>query len=58
MTITELFEKIRIDGEPVGHVLQAQIDHEQVTIVYEKPREGAEPALRTVTVESEAVTIG
>ena len=58
MTIHELFEKIRIDGEPVGRVIQAQIDTERVTIVYEKMREGAEPIQRAITVESEAVTIG
>lgn len=58
MNVKELFEKLKIDGEPVGTVLQVQIDAERATVVYERPREGAEPVQRVITVESEAVTIG
>lgn len=58
MNIEDLFEKLRIDGKPVGTVLQVQIDLEHATIIYEHQREGAEPVQRAITVESEAVTIG
>lgn len=58
MKICEMFEKIRIDGEPVGKVLQAQIDMERTTIVYEHQCESGEIVQRAITVESEAVTIG
>lgn len=58
MTILEMLKKIRIDGKPVGKVIQAQIDEERITIVYEHQREGCEPTQRAITVESEAVTIG
>lgn len=58
MSVKELFEKLRIDGKPVGMVLQVQIDLEHTTVVYEHQRDGAEPVQRAITVESEAVTIG
>ena len=58
MNVKELFEKLKIDGEHVGTVLQVQIDAERATVVYERQREDAEPVQRVITVESEAVTIG
>lgn len=58
MNIKELFENFKIDGKPVGTVLQVQIDLEHTTVVYEHQRDGGEPVQRAITVESEAVTIG
>lgn len=58
MKICEMFDKIRIDGKPIGKVLQAQIDAERITLIYEHQREDGEPTQRAITVESEAVTIG
>lgn len=58
MNIKELFANLKIDGKPVGTVLQVQIDLEHTTVVYEHQRDGAEPVQRAITVESEAVTIG
>lgn len=58
MNIREFFEKLQIDGKPVGNVLQVQIDLEHTTVIYEHNRDGAEPVQRAITVESEAVTIG
>lgn len=58
MNVKELFERLRIDGKPVGTVLQLQIDADHTTVIYEHLREGDEPVQRAITVESEAVTIG
>lgn len=58
MNIKELFDKLRIDGKPVGEVLQVQIDLEHTTVIYEHQKDGSEPVQRAITVESEAVTIG
>lgn len=58
MNVKDLFERLRIDGKPVGTVLQVQIDLEHTTVIYDHHREGAEPVQRAITVESEAVTIG
>lgn len=58
MNVKELFEKLRIDGKPVGEVLQVQIDLEHTTVIYNHQKDGTEPVQRAITVESEAVTIG
>lgn len=58
MNIREFFEKLQIDGKPVGNVLQVQIDLEHTTVIYEHQKDGSEPVQRAITVESEAVTIG
>lgn len=58
MNVKELFEKLRIDGKPVGEVLQVQIDLEHTTVIYNHQKDGSEPVQRAITVESEAVTIG
>lgn len=58
MNVKELFEKIRIDGEQLGDILQVQIDAEHTTVVYERHRENGDPVQRAITVESEAVTFG
>lgn len=58
MNVREFLASIRIDGEPVNNVLQVTIDEEKATIAYARPRGGADPAQRVITVESEAVTVG
>lgn len=58
MNVKELFERLRIDGKPVGEVLQVQIDLEHTTVIYNHQKDGSEPVQRAITVESEAVTIG
>ena len=58
MNVKELFEKLRIDGKPVGEVLQVQIDLEHTTVIYNHQIDGSESVQRAITVESEAVTIG
>lgn len=58
MNIREFFEKLQIDGKPVGNVLQVQIDLEHTTVIYNHHKDGSEPVQRAITVESEAVTIG
>ena len=58
MNIREFFEKLQIDGKPVGNVLQVQIDLEHTTVIYEHQKDGSEPVQRAITVESEAGTIG
>lgn len=58
MNVKELFDKLQIDGKPVGTVLQVQIDLEHTTVIYEHQKDGSDPVQRAITVESEAVTIG
>lgn len=58
MNVKELFDKLKIDGKPVGTVLQVQIDLEHTTVIYEHQKDGGDPVQRAITVESEAVTIG
>lgn len=58
MNVKELFDMLKIDGKPVGTVLQVQIDLEHTTVIYEHQKDGSDPVQRAITVESEAVTIG
>lgn len=58
MNVAEFLGKVCVDGQPVSDVLQVTVDMEKVTIVYERQRDGADPAHRVLTVESEAVTFG
>lgn len=54
MNIFDYFQKIKIDGEKLnGKVIGVNTDVEQTTIYYEFGS-----AKRTITVETEAVTIG
>ena len=57
MQISEMMQRLCIDGAPVRGVVQATIDQEQTTLVYDVPRDGGEPARRVITVETEAVTV-
>lgn len=58
MTALEFLENIRIDGAPVRGVVQATIDAEKTTLVYDMRKADGETAQRVVTVETEAVTVG
>ena len=58
MTALEFLENIRIDGAPVCGVVQATIDAEKTTLVYDVRKADGETAQRVVTVETEAVTVG
>ena len=57
MNVQDLFKRLRIDGEPIGKVLQVQIDAEHTTVIYEHQKDGSDPVQRAITVESEAVSI-
>ena len=58
MTALQFLENIRIDGEQVRGVVQATIDAEKTTLVYDVRKADGEAAQRVVTVETEAVTVG
>ena len=58
MTALQFLENIRIDGEQVRGVVQATIDAEKTTLVYDVRKADSETAQRVVTVEMEAVTVG
>ncbi len=58
MTALQFLENIRIDGAPVRGVVQATIDAEKTTLVYDVGKADGETAQRVVTVETEAVTVG
>lgn len=58
MTALQFLENIRIDGAPVRGVVQATIDAEKTTLVYDVRKADSETAQRVVTVETEAVTVG
>lgn len=58
MSVTEFLSKIKLDGKPIDGVVQITADAEKASIWWNVPRDGAEPARRAITVESEAVTIG
>ena len=58
MTALQFLENIRIDGEQVRGVVQATIDAEKTTLVYDVGKADSETAQRVVTVETEAVTVG
>ena len=57
MNVQDLFKRLRIDGEPIGKVLQVQIDAEHTTVIYEHQKGDSDPVQRAITVESEAVSI-
>lgn len=50
----DMIQKIQIDGEKLGEVLQIIIDQEQTTVAYNTPA----GKRRTITVETEAVSFG
>lgn len=60
MSAAEFLSKatVTVDGAPVSNIVQITMDAGQTTIVYDVPRNGAAPARRVLTVESEAVSIG
>jgi hypothetical protein len=58
MTALQFLENIRIDGEQVRGVVQATIDAEKTTLIYDVQKADGETAQRVVTVETGAVTVG
>ena len=58
MTALQFLENIRIDGAPVRGVVQATIDAEKTTLIYDVQKADGETAQRVVTVETGAVTVG
>ncbi len=58
MTVSEFCSKVHVDGKLIENVVQIQADALQTTIVWDVPRQDADPVRRILTVESEAVTIG
>ena len=58
MTALELLQTLRIDGASPGGVVQATIDAEKTTVIYNVEKANGETAQRVVTVETEAVSVG
>ena len=58
MTALEFLQNIRVDGNLVRGVVQATVDAEKTTLIYDVQKPNGETAQRVVTVETEAVSVG
>ena len=50
-------QKFCVDGQPVPGVVQATIDGDKTTLIYDVAKSNGTVARRAITVETEAVTI-